>query len=204
MQDEAAIVGDRGEFLDHGVDVEHFVRTDSAPADIADVSGPIIGFFGGLDDYLVDLRLIAHVARSIPEATVVLIGDASHAMDEIESIPNVRWLGPRSYADIPAYGSLFDVAIMPWLDNDWIRYANPIKLKEYLALGLPIVSTDFPELRRYRDLVRIADSRDGFVAAVRETLKDGGLGTREERRAAVEDVTWDSRAEILRTISESI
>lgn len=206
MADEASVVGDRGVFLDHGVDAEHFTRREhqTRPADIADLTGPIVGFFGGLDDYLVDLELIAQLARSIPEATVLLIGDASHAMGPIESISNVRWLGPRPYADIPTYGSCFDVAIMPWLDNDWIRYANPIKLKEYLALGLPVVSTDFPEVRRYQDHIRIAGTADGFIAAVRQTLADRGLGTAEQRRAAVVATTWDSRAEVLRTISEAV
>jgi glycosyltransferase involved in cell wall biosynthesis len=186
--------------------LEHFTPRDASrrPADIADLTGPVVGFFGGLDDYLVDLELIARLARSLPEVTVLLIGDASHDMDPIEAIPNVRWIGPRPYADIPAYGSCFDVAIMPWLDNDWIRYANPIKLKEYLALGLPVVSTDFPEVRRYRANVRIAQTADDFIDAVRLTLADGGLGTPDDRRAAVLESTWDSRVELLRTISETI
>ena len=205
MAEEAAIVGERGVFLDHGVDVEHFARPEprTRPADIADLSGPIIGFFGGLDDYLVDLELIAQLARAIPEATVLLVGEASHLMDAVTSIPNVRWLGARPYADIPSYGASFDVAIMPWLDNDWIRYANPIKLKEYLALGLPVVSTDFPEVHRYREFVRIAATRDGFITAVRQTLADRGLGTADERRRAVAGVTWDSRAALLQSISEA-
>jgi glycosyltransferase involved in cell wall biosynthesis len=205
MTAEAGVVGDRAVFLDHGVDLEHFTPRDASrrPADIADLTGPVVGFFGGLDDYLVDLELIARLARSLPEVTVLLIGDASHDMDPIEAIPNVRWIGPRPYADIPAYGSCFDVAIMPWLDNDWIRYANPIKLKEYLALGLPVVSTDFPEVRRYRANVRIAQTADDFIDAVRLTLADGGLGTPDDRRAAVLESTWDSRVELLRTISEA-
>jgi glycosyltransferase involved in cell wall biosynthesis len=206
MAEEASIVGDRGVFLDHGVDAEHFALREQPthPADIADLSGPIIGFFGGLDDYLVDLELIAKLARAIPEATVLLIGEASHAMDLVETIPNVRWLGARPYADIPSYGACFDVAIMPWLDNDWIRYANPIKLKEYLALGLPVVSTDFPEVHRYREFVRIAPTGDAFISAVRQTLADHGLGTPEQRRQAVADVTWHSRAASLLEISEAV
>lgn len=205
MEEEAPIVGDRAVFLDHGVDADHFRLTDepTRPADIADLPGPIVGYFGGLDDYLVDLDLIADVARALPEVSVLLIGDASHAMEPLEALRNVHWIGPRPYADIPRYGACFDVAIMPWLDNDWIKYANPIKLKEYLALGLPVVSTDFPEVHRYRDYIRVAGDRDQFIHALRLTLTDGGLSTPRARRAAVEDVTWDSRAAGLVAISES-
>ena len=206
MTEEAPIVGDRAVFLDHGVDADHFALRPDAPrpSDIADLAAPIIGFFGGLDDYLVDLDLIAQLAEAIPEASVLLIGDASHAMEPLEAIANVHWIGPRPYADIPAYGACFDVAIMPWLDNDWIRYANPIKLKEYLALGLPVVSSDFPEVRRYQDHIRVARTREDFIAAVRLTLADGGLTTRGARRAAVADMTWDSRAAALVSISEEV
>jgi glycosyltransferase involved in cell wall biosynthesis len=206
MDDERAMTDTRAVFLDHGVDVDHFQRGDrrQMPADVRDLRGPVIGFFGGFDDYLVDLDLIATTARALPDATVLLIGDASGSMRVVEAEPNVRWLGPRPYDDIPAYGSAFDVAIMPWLDNEWIRYANPIKLKEYLALGLAVVSTDFPEVRYYRDHVRIAAGADAFVAAVRETLADGGLGTPASRRAAVIDETWDARTTDLLGIADSL
>ena len=204
MREEAPIVGDRAVFLDHGVDADHFTLTadPKRPADIADLPAPIVGYFGGLDDYLVDLDLIADLARAMPEVTVLLIGEASHVMEPLEAIANVHWIGPRPYADIPTYGACFDVAIMPWLDNDWIKYANPIKLKEYLALGLPVVSTDFPEVRRYREHIRVARGTDEFIAAVRLTLADGGLTTPTSRRAAVEGVTWDSRAAALVSVSE--
>ena len=90
----------------------------------------------------------------------------------------MHWLGFRPYEEIPRYGAGFDVAIMPWRDNEWIRNCNPIKLKEYLALGLPVVSTDFPEVHRYASVVRIARSPEEFVQLVATTLDDGGPGNR--------------------------
>lgn len=182
--------------LDHGVDADHFRRRPRAevPDDLAAIAGPIVGFFGSLDDYLVDFDLLEHVATSLPEVSLVLIGDATCSMRRFDAHDNVHVLGFRPYADIPAYGSGFDVAIMPWLDNPWIRYANPIKLKEYLALGLAVVSTDFPEVHRYDDLVRIAGDGHGFVAAIADTLDDGGPATPERRRDAVAAHTWDRAA----------
>ena len=76
-------------------------------------------------------------AGSWPEEVV---GAATCPMDDLVALPNVHWLGMKPYDQVPAYGAGFDVAIMPWLSNDWIRFCNPIKTKEYLALGLPIVS----------------------------------------------------------------
>jgi glycosyltransferase involved in cell wall biosynthesis len=206
MHEERVTTDARAVFLDHGVDATHFQRVSRAafPTDVRDLRGPVIGFFGGFDDYLVDLELIACTARANAHATVLLIGDASGSMRVVEAEPNVRWLGPRPYAEIPAYGSVFDVAIMPWLDNEWIRYANPIKLKEYLALGLPVVSTDFPEVHRFDSFVRIANDTDAFIAAVRQTLDDGGLGTPQTRRAAVVDETWDARVAELLAIADAV
>ncbi|MDQ3577302.1 MAG: glycosyltransferase [Actinomycetota bacterium] len=199
--EDAHATGHRGFFLDHGVDLQHFHRRDELPADLAAIPGPRIGFFGSLDDYLVDFDLLERIAREIPEASLVLIGDATISMDRFAKYPNVHWLDFRPYAQIPAYGSGFDVALMPWLDNDWIKHANPIKLKEYLALGLAVVSTDFPEVRHYADRIRVA-SHDDFVAAIRETLADGGLSTPDDRRASVLPSSWDSRALQLMDLAE--
>jgi len=206
MGAEASLSGDRAVFLDHGVDLHHFGRhrTRPEPADLATIPRPRIGFFGGLDDYTVDFELLERLARELPEAHLVLVGDATCSMARLMTIPNVHLLGFRPYADIPAYGAGFDVAIMPWLHNDWIRHSNPIKLKEYLALGLAVVSTDFPEVRPYRHLVRVAEDADQFVALVRRTLEHGGLGSPEERRAAVAEASWSRRADELMSVCEAV
>ncbi|PPK64507.1 glycosyltransferase [Actinokineospora auranticolor] len=200
--EESGLTQDRAHFLDHGVDLRHFQRRDRLPADIASIPGPRIGFFGSLDDYLVDFDLLERLAQEFPEASLVLIGDATLSMERFAKYPNVHWLDFRPYAEIPAYGTGFDVAIMPWLDNDWIKHANPIKMKEYLALGLAVVSTDFPEVHQYPELIRIARGHDAFVEAVRATIEDGGLSTVEGRRQAVLPASWDSRARQLMDLAE--
>ncbi|MGX7824055.1 glycosyltransferase [Actinokineospora sp. 24-640] len=195
-------VGQRAHFLDHGVDLRHFQRRAELPADLAAIPGPRIGFFGGLDDYLVDFDLLERLAAEIPEASLVLVGDTSISMERFEKYPNLHWLGFKPYAEIPGYGTGFDVAIMPWLDNDWITHANPIKLKEYLALGLATVSTDFPEVRHYADRIAVVKGHDAFVAAVRDALRTGGLSTPDGRRASVLSASWDSRARQLMDLAE--
>jgi len=200
---ESELAGERGHFLDHGVDVEHFQRTSELPADLAAIPGPRIGFFGALDDYLVDFELLERLASELPDVSLVLIGDATGSMERFDKYPNVHVLGFQPYERIPAYGSGFDVALMPWLDNDWIRFANPIKLKEYLALGLAVVSTEFREADGYRDVIRVAGSHAEFVELVRKTLSDGGPKTPEERRACVLSASWEARAADLMRLAES-
>jgi hypothetical protein len=77
-------------------------------------------------------------------------------------------------------------------------------MKEYLALGLPVVSTDFPEVHRYQHLIRVATDADGYISAVRQTLTDGGLGSPSSRRAAVEHATWSAAASKLLRDAETI
>lgn len=204
--DERDLAPGVSRLLDHGVDSELFrcVSPDAVPADLRAIPHPRVGFFGALDDYLVDFDLLEELAVALPEANLVLIGDATGSMRRFDPLANVHHLGFRPYESIPSYGSGFDVALMPWLDNEWIRSANPIKLKEYLALGLPVVSTDFPEVHRYADLVRIASDAGTFVDAVARTLVDGGVGTPHGRRSAVAHLTWDRAASALRTDAERV
>ena len=210
MDEDRHLAEGRQMFLDHGVDLDHFDASRNAhePADLAGIPRPRVGFFGGLDDYLVDFELIRDIARALPHAHVVLIGDQHCSDEEIDSLvelSNVSWLGYKPYLEIPAYGAAFDVAIMPWQDNEWIRRSNPIKLKEYLALGLPVVSTDFPELKRYAGVVSIATGRADFVARVARAIEDGGPGTPESRRAAVADASWDRRAaDLMATVDQLV
>jgi glycosyltransferase involved in cell wall biosynthesis len=202
LDDERRLTGDRAHFLDHGVDLGHFSARRELPPQVERIPGPRVGFFGGLDDYLVDFDLLERVAAELPDVSLVLIGDATCSMERFEKYPNVHWLGYLPYEQIPAYGSGFDVALMPWLDNSWIRHSNPIKLKEYLALGLPVVSTDFPEVRHYAELIRIAADQAEFVALIRQTLADGGLAGAAERRTAVLAASWEARAAQLMALAE--
>jgi GT2 family glycosyltransferase/glycosyltransferase involved in cell wall biosynthesis len=202
MRRDRALVGDRGVFLDHGVDVEHFTPDGDVDPDVASLPRPRIGFFGGLDDYVVDLDLLRATAEENPDASIVLIGDATCPMDVLTKLPNVHWLGHRSYSSIPALGRGFDVALMPWLDNEWIRFANPIKLKEYLALGLPVVTTDYPEVEDYRDRVMVATDRTQFTRLVRDAA-EGPCDPRALRESVLSS-SWSARAGSLASVADRV
>ena len=188
-------------FLDHGVDLEHFGSVTEHP-DMAEIPRPRAGYFGGIDDYVLDLELLAAVADRLPHVQFVLVGDATCDIDRLTRRENVHWFGMRAYRDIPAFGAGFDVALMPWLDNDWIRYCNPIKLKEYLALGLTIVSTPFPELAQYEGHVRVAQGVGAFSQAVRRALE--APAAPESLRQRVAGETWERKCAELMALAEDV
>ena len=195
MRNEAQLTQGRARHLDHGVDLELF-RFDSLepePSDLARIPHPRVGFFGNLRSFMVDFALLVRLAHSLPAAQIVLIGDSQDSTARLEGIPNLHLLGFKEYRKIPGYGAGFDVALLPYTDNEWIRYCNPIKLKEYLALGLPIVATEFAEAHRYEGQILIAPDHDGFIDAVRRCLEHPpDPGARARLRAAVSDKTWDA------------
>jgi glycosyltransferase involved in cell wall biosynthesis len=186
-------------FFDQGIDAAKFLAPApiNEPLDLASIPRPRIGYYGQLEPHGVDMDLLCRTAREIPEASLVLVGNSAVDTTLLAAFSNVYMLGAKPHAQIPAYGHGFDLAIMPRPDSLWSRSTNPIKLKEYLALGLPIVSTWIPELAYYQDVVRVANTPDEFIAAIRKTLQDGGVGSAESRRALVAEATWSKRAEQL-------
>jgi glycosyltransferase involved in cell wall biosynthesis len=195
MEEEQAL-SSHATFLDHGVDLERFgPGAASEPDMMAGIGGPRIGYVGGINGYQIDVDLFAAVADELPEAQLVLVGSTDLDLSDLLVRPNVHYLGRQPYEAIPAIMASLDVALMPWQSNEWIRHANPIKIKEYLAVGLPVVSTWYPELDRYTDVVRVAKGRDDFVRQVRAALDDDDPTGPERRRAAVLPDSWQRRAD---------
>lgn len=188
-------------YIGHGVDFDHFARPRNSPLDaesaalIAGLPRPFIGFYGALDDYTIDLDLLIKVAQRFPKASLLIMGPKAMDIRRLEALPNVRYTGPVAYDKLPALASHFDVALMPWLNNDWIKVCNPIKLKEYLALGFPIVSTRFNELAPYENLLYAADTHDQFLDQIGRALSEDNPTLTAARRAAVEGDAWDTLAD---------
>jgi glycosyltransferase involved in cell wall biosynthesis len=190
----------------HGVDVELFgraLRDDTQiPADLAAIKGPIVGFYGTLQDW-VDLELIEQVARARPDWSIVLIGQILVDVERLRGLRNVHLLGRRSHGELPAYCKGFDVGIIPYRRQERMEFVNPIKLREYLAAGLPVVSTSVPEVVRYGDRCAIADTSADFVAAITRALASGSLEQRRQRAAAMGDESWAARiAEVARVVDQ--
>ncbi len=106
-------------------------------------------------------------------------------------------LGQKPYEQIPHYGKCFDVAIMPWQQNRWIEVCNPIKLKEYLALGKPVVSSPFSELKNYLDVVYEAKTVVEFAEAIEKAISENNDERIAARQKKIAQFTWDSKARIV-------
>ncbi len=197
MQEEAGSVA-RQILITHGVDVGRFAAAGdgegSMPSDVVDIPSPRVGFVGGIDAHTFDPQLFVEVARRLPDMNFVLVGGCS-LEEGWCPLANVHQLGRKPYDEVADYMASCDCLIMPWNNSDWIKACNPIKLKEYLAVGRPIVTTDFDALEGLRDLVSVANGPDAFAAAIRRAIS-----TSYDRQAARERVaceTWDGKADLL-------
>jgi glycosyltransferase involved in cell wall biosynthesis len=199
---EHARVGDRAVFLDHGVDTDAFRPPNGArePDPLAGTPHPRAGFLGGVRDRVVDLELLARAARALPDVHFVLVGPVLSPLGALASCTNVHVTGPRPYDQMPAIARALDVALLPYRTTPWVQGANPVKLKEYLATGLPVVASDFPAARRYVPPIVVASTPDAFVAGVRDAAaRPSTPEERATRRATVtgDAVTWAAKARVV-------
>src|SRR5262249_54397709 len=140
----------------------------------------------------IDLDLIAAVARRYPFGTVVLLGKITTDVAMLDTLPNVKRLGRKPYADLPAYCKAFDVALNPFRINRLTLNANPLKVREYLAAGLPVVSTAIPEVESL-GMCQIASTEDEFLAEIDRALADPGPSA--ARSEAVRGDSWQARVD---------
>lgn len=197
----------RTHLVTHGVEVEHFRRAcdpeTRVPGSVAGLQRPVIGFFGLIADW-VDLELVADVARQRPDWSVVMVGKADTDVSALDRLPNVHLLGRRPYEELPALCRGFDVALVPFVVNELTEAANPLKMREYLAAGLPVVSTDLPEARRLGDLVRVASGSSGFIREIESCLENGGPGPRPAISRAMDQESWDQKVEAMCRLVEEV
>ena len=189
------------------VDAAHFGRARqelSEPGDQEQIARPRLGFYGVIDERM-DLELLAHLARERPDWQVVMIGPVVKIdAGSLPRAPNLHYLGMKEYRELPDYLSGWDVAIMPFAENDATRFISPTKTLEYLAGGRPVVSTPIRDVvHPYADegLVRCA-RREGFVQAVEAALAEGFAPIQvqvDEFLAATSwDRTWSDMSSLLR------
>lgn len=197
----------RTHLVTHGVDYEHFARAAEAdtaiPDDVRSVRKPIFGFYG-LIQHWVDVDLVAEVAKRRPDWSFVWIGEAIRDVSAHRNLPNMHFLGRRPYASLPAYAKAFDVGLIPFELTELTRNVNPIKMREYLSAGLPVVSTPLPEVVRYGDLVYTAEGADAFEAACARALAEDTPERRAARREAMLRETWDAKVERLSELVASV
>lgn len=178
----------------------HRFKDVDTPSDLAEVmenKKPVVGYYGALAPWL-DYELISKTAINNPDYNFVLIGvNYQNALKKLDqSLKNIYYLGPKKYADLPKYSSKFDCAIIPFGLGEIAKGTSPVKLFEYMAMGLPtVVTKDLKECEGY-DYVYLAknekDFSDKLKLAIRESKKSD---VKEKLRTYAEDNTWMKRAE---------
>ncbi len=190
--------------IPNGVDYAHFSLTgeSACPADLLPLvrtGQPIIGYYGAFGDWL-DFPLLQLLARHYRQCHVVLIG--ADFLDNVSRhrlplVENIHWLGPKPYQELPAYLHRFDTAIIPFRSGPIAASTSPVKLFEYMAAGIPVVTTDIRECRKYPGVL-VSDSQQIFLQNVAKAL---GLKDDAAYRAALRTEsmrhTWDIRAQTL-------
>ena len=195
-------------YIPHGCNVDLFNRAAEhcleKPADINDLHPPIIGYFGTLTESN-DQDILECCASQHPDWNIVLIGEVVSDYSRLYSYKNIHFLGQKPLQELPAYGQYFDVCLMNWKMNEWIHYCNPVKTKEYLAMGKPVVSVPIPEIvETLGDVISIASDPKEFVEKIVHELQYDNQEKCRKRMEKVRNETWKSKAEEISDVILSI
>ncbi len=200
----------RAVIIPNGADAKTFINGTNAPCpdDLADIPHPQICYAGRLNAKI-DLPLLLELAQSRPSYHFIIIGiivtakniegqDAwLSALEKIQKLPNVHYLGPKSPADLPAYITRTDVNIMIYAmhaeNARWAKFCYPLKLHEYLAAGQPVVSSPLPAVSEFQDVVACANTKEEWLNAIEDAIRNGGAGTKKQRQATAQANSWDER-----------
>jgi glycosyltransferase involved in cell wall biosynthesis len=188
------------------IDAAHFARARAGVADPADQAGiphPRLGFFGVIDERM-DVALVGRMAALRPDWQFVMLGPVVKIdQAKLPKLPNIHWLGGKKYAELPEYLAGWDLGVMPFAINEATRYISPTKTPEFLAAGVPVVSTPITDVvRPYGDkgLVEIAGTAEEMVAAADRLLRrtKGPWLERVDRFLA--STSWDKTFEGMRAL----
>jgi glycosyltransferase involved in cell wall biosynthesis len=186
--------------ITHGVDVDHFrtacLAETPVPEDAATLPGPVIGFYGLIEDW-VDLEVIRHMATARPEWSFLMIGEVKTDISAVRKLPNVHFPGRRPYQSLPGYCRKFDIAVLPFVVNELTLASNPLKVREYLAAGLPVVATPLPEVQKLGELIRAATTPAEFLAQCDALLASGRRGPDLAVSRQMDAESWDGKVEVL-------
>ncbi|MBP7937175.1 MAG: glycosyltransferase [Phycisphaerae bacterium] len=201
------LLHDHVHFIEHGVDHLHLSRAVteqlSVPADLAALPKPVFGFVGVVGEW-VDMELMAGLARKQPNGSVVVIGPVAGPRGSGSHLPNLHWLGPKDHSELPNYLKGFDVGLIPFRKVPLTYHANPIKLYEYLAAGVPVVSTHLPAVRPLPGSVWLADDIAGTVNCCGQATQHNSTEERLRRSQSMQVESWTARLEQISRIVDEI
>jgi uncharacterized SAM-binding protein YcdF (DUF218 family)/glycosyltransferase involved in cell wall biosynthesis len=191
-----------------GVDFSLFenAKVDTIiPEDLDTFPRPIVGYVGALSGVL-DQKLIIEMAKQMPSVTFALIGPTYTNISDLLQYSNIKILGIKQHNLIPAYIKGFDVGIIPYVVNKFTDSVYSCKLNEYLAMGLPVVSSDMREIRsfikRHGSVLMVGKDTSDFIGKVKLSIEESNQAKRDERIAIAKSNSWLERfVDISKTIN---
>lgn len=191
-------------YLPNVVDVEHFGKAFQEvplPADLAKIPEPRLVYHGVLSDFKIDFKLLLDIAYTRPEWNLVLIGEEregqkNQLVAQMAKLKNVHFLGYKPYALLPNYLRAMQVGLLPTLLNEYTRAMFPMKFYEYLAAGLPVVSTPLEFANAQKDKIKIGTSTEDFSTAIECQLQQGRYGI-DKVRDMIGSNTWSHRTQAM-------
>lgn len=184
----------------HGVDYELFATPAPRAPELA-IDRPTAGFYGSLADWI-DVPALAAAARALPHWDFVFVGPVQTNVEGLAGLPNVRLLGPRTHGELPRFSQHWSASLLPFRDTAQIRACNPLKLREYLAAGSPVVSTRFPAMGAYADCITVCEAPADLAQAIESAHAD--TSRNDMRRARVAAESWDARAHLVAAAIEAL
>ena len=185
-------------FLPNAVSTDFMDRFDREPTFHRNGHSKEIGYIGATNGKWFDADLMLETMRRFPDCRVSVIGPVDKTFAQhCAALPNVRLHGYVHHDDLPQYLRRFDVALIPFRENDITRVVNPLKLYEYASAGLPVVATRTAELMHYRDYCFLSPDREAFFTNIRTALRDVDDAHRQRLRHFAEENTWGRRVETL-------
>ena len=163
---------------------------------MAGIPRPRAGFFGLIDARL-DQELVVSLAARMPDWSFVFSGPVDVPVECLSKLRNVRFTGPIPYRELPSLIAGLDVLIMPYAPGEFADTLSPLKLKEYLATGKPIVSAPIAEARARAPHVITARRLDEWTRALREALMIDVADRRRVLLPTLETETWAHKARTL-------
>jgi UDP-galactopyranose mutase len=185
--------GDQVFFFPNGVEVDKFRRPVQAePEILKDISRPLLGFVGTVAPP-VDFATIKKVARRKREWSFVFIGPVTQfaRLGDLRKLNNVHFIGPVDHDELPAYLQALDLGLIPYELTEFTEYTFPSKLAEYLSSGIPVLASNLPEMRHYRDVIGIYRNADEFILEAVGQMRQQGERKRQRRLKIADSLSWD-------------
>lgn len=194
-------LGKEVHYLSQGVDYHHFTRAGRCPEVLEGLPRPILGFHGIIGQR-VDLALFEKVLQRFPRVSLVAIGKQEADLARLRRYRNFHVFPAVPYEVLPVWSGQFDIGLIAYTEDGHTASVNPLKLLEYLAIGIPVVSSALPELARYADHVSIAKTHEEYLCLLEQVIKryPFAQSERDKRREYARTQSWESRVQTVMSI----